>query len=41
MNLTTKYLDMVLKNPIVASSSPLSHNVDSIRRLGFAGSDRS
>jgi dihydroorotate dehydrogenase (fumarate) len=33
MNLTTKYLDLVLKNPIVASSSPLSHNVDSIRRL--------
>ena len=28
---------MVLKNPIVASSSPLSHNVDSIRRLEDAG----
>jgi dihydroorotate dehydrogenase (fumarate) len=37
MNLTTKYLEMVLKNPIVASSSPLSHNVDSIRRLEDAG----
>ena len=37
MNLTTKYLDMVLKNPIVASSSPLSHTVDSIRRLEDAG----
>lgn len=37
MNLTTKYLDMVLKNPIVASSSPLSHSVDSIRRLEDAG----
>lgn len=37
MNLTTNYLDMVLKNPIVASSSPLSHNVDSIRRLEDAG----
>ena len=37
MNLTTKYLNMVLKNPIVASSSPLSHNVDSIRRLEDAG----
>jgi dihydroorotate dehydrogenase (fumarate) len=37
MNLTTKYLDMVLKNPIVASSSPLSHNIDSIRRLEDAG----
>ena len=37
MNLTTKYLDLVLNNPIVASSSPLSHNVDSIRRLEDAG----
>jgi dihydroorotate dehydrogenase (fumarate) len=33
MNLTTNYLGMNLKNPIVASSSPLSHTVDSIRRL--------
>ena len=37
MNLTTKYLDLVLKNPIVASSSPLSHSVDSIRRIADAG----
>src|SRR4026209_1727378 len=37
MNLTTNYLGMCLKNPIVASSSPLSHNVDSIRRLEDAG----
>jgi len=37
MNLTTNYLDLVLKNPIVASSSPLSHNIDSIRRLEDAG----
>src|SRR5678815_6117671 len=37
MNLTTNYLGMLLKNPIVASSSPLSHNVDSIRRLEDAG----
>jgi len=37
MNLTTNYLGMTLKNPIVASSSPLSHNVDSIRRLEDAG----
>src|SRR5687768_15963190 len=28
---------MALKNPIVASSSPLSHSVDSIRRLEDAG----
>lgn len=37
MTLTTNYLGMTLKNPIVASSSPLSHNVDSIRRLEDAG----
>ncbi len=33
MNLTTNYLGLFLKNPIVASSSTLSHTVDSIRRL--------
>ena len=37
MNLTTNYLGLVLKNPIVASSSPLSHTVNSIRRLEDAG----
>lgn len=37
MNLATNYLGLVLKNPIVASSSPLSHSVDSIRRLEDAG----
>ncbi len=37
MTLTTNYLGMVLKNPIVASSSPLSQNLDSIRRLEDAG----
>ena len=37
MNLTTNYLGMLLKNPIVASSSPLSHTLDSIRRLEDAG----
>ena len=37
MNLSTNYLGMNLKNPIVASSSPLSHTVDSIRRLEDAG----
>jgi len=37
VTLTTNYLGMTLKNPIVASSSPLSHNVDSIRRLEDAG----
>jgi dihydroorotate dehydrogenase (fumarate) len=37
VSLTTNYLGMTLKNPIVASSSPLSHSVDSIRRLEDAG----
>jgi len=37
MNLTTNYLGLLLKNPIVVSSSPLSHNVASIRRLEEAG----
>ena len=37
MNLTTNYLGMTLKNPIVASSSPLSHSVEGIRRLEDAG----
>ena len=37
MNLTTNYLGLPLKNPVVASSSPLSHTVESIRRLEDAG----
>jgi dihydroorotate dehydrogenase (fumarate) len=37
MNLTTNYLGLALKNPLVASSSPLSHTIDSIRRLEDAG----
>ena len=37
MNLSTDYLGMCLKNPIVASSSPLSHSVASIRRVEDAG----
>jgi dihydroorotate dehydrogenase (fumarate) len=37
MDLTTNYLGLQLKNPIVASSSPLSHTIDSIRRLEDAG----
>jgi dihydroorotate dehydrogenase (fumarate) len=37
MNLTTNYLGVDLKNPIVVSSSPLSHTVDSIRRVEDAG----
>src|SRR5690349_19581570 len=37
MSLTTKYLGLTLKNPLVASSSPLSHSLDGIRRLEDAG----
>ena len=37
MNLSTNYLGLPLKNPLVVSSSPLSHTVDSIRRLEDAG----
>lgn len=37
MSLSSNYLGLVLKNPIVASSSPLSHTVESIQRLEDAG----
>lgn len=37
MDLTTKYLGLTLKNPIVPSASPLSHSLDSMRRLEDAG----
>jgi dihydroorotate dehydrogenase (fumarate) len=37
MSLTTNYLGLKLKNPLVASSSPLSHTIDGIRRLEDAG----
>jgi dihydroorotate dehydrogenase (fumarate) len=37
MNLTTSYMGMTLKNPIVPSSSPLSEKVDNIRRMEDAG----
>ncbi|HEY52839.1 MAG TPA: dihydroorotate dehydrogenase-like protein [Caldilineae bacterium] len=37
MNLTTTYLGMSLKNPIVPSASPLTNSVDNIRRLEDAG----
>ena len=33
IDLTTKYLGMQLRNPIVASASPLSESLDNIRRL--------
>ena len=36
-DLTTTYLGLTLKNPLVASASPLSRNVDTARRLEDAG----
>lgn len=37
MDLTTKYLGITLKNPIIPSASPLSHSLDSMKRLEDAG----
>lgn len=37
MDLTTRYLGLELKNPLVASASPLSHSLAGIRRLAEAG----
>jgi dihydroorotate dehydrogenase (fumarate) len=37
MNLSTTYLGMKLKNPIVASASPLSRSMESMQRLENAG----
>lgn len=37
MDLSTTYLGLQLKNPLVPSASPLSHTVDSMKRLEDAG----
>src|SRR5690349_18486085 len=37
MNITTSYLGMNLRSPLVASASPLSESVDNIRRMEDAG----
>jgi len=37
MDLSTRYLGLQLRNPLVASASPLSHTVDGVRRLAAAG----
>lgn len=37
MNLKTTYMGLNLKNPIIAASSPLSKNLDDIRRAADAG----
>jgi dihydroorotate dehydrogenase (fumarate) len=37
MDLSTRYLGLGLRNPLVASASPLSNTVDGVRRLADAG----
>ncbi|HLB00508.1 MAG TPA: dihydroorotate dehydrogenase-like protein [Bacteroidota bacterium] len=37
MDLTTTYLGLILKNPIVPSAGPLSHTLDSMKRLEDSG----
>jgi len=37
MDLTTTYLGLQLKNPLVPSASPLSHSLDGMKRLEDAG----
>jgi dihydroorotate dehydrogenase (fumarate) len=37
MNLATGYMGLTLRNPLVASASPLSQTVDGVRRLADAG----
>ena len=37
MNLTTNYLGLELKNPIVPSAGPLSHEIANIKAMEDAG----
>ena len=37
MDLSTRYLGLTLRNPLVASASPISNTVDGVRRLAGAG----
>src|SRR5512146_2021791 len=37
MDLSTSYLGLTLRNPLVGSASPLSYTVDGVRRLADAG----
>jgi dihydroorotate dehydrogenase (fumarate) len=37
MDLSTRYLGIDLRNPLVASASPLSNTADGVRRLADAG----
>ena len=37
MDLSTRYMGLALRNPLVASASPLSNSVDAVRRLADGG----
>ena len=37
MDLSTRYMGLVLRNPLVASASPLSQTVEGVERLAGAG----
>jgi dihydroorotate dehydrogenase (fumarate) len=37
MDLSTRYLSLALRNPLVASASPISNTLDGVRRLAGAG----
>ena len=37
MELSTSYMGLALRNPLVASASPLSQTADGVRRLADAG----
>ncbi len=37
MELATSYMGLALRNPLVASASPLSHTLDGVRRLADSG----
>jgi dihydroorotate dehydrogenase (fumarate) len=37
MDLTTQYLGLTLKNPLVAGAGPLTGDLDNIRRLEDSG----
>jgi dihydroorotate dehydrogenase (fumarate) len=37
IDLATRYMGLRLRNPLVASASPLSYTLDGVRRLGESG----
>ena len=37
MDLSTRYLGLTLRNPLVASPSPMSQTVDGVRRMADGG----